>query len=247
MPKSATAAAPTKHQVVSHQDWITARRALLQQEKEFSHAREALARQRRELPWERADQEYVFDGPNGRESLAALFGDNSQLVVYHFMFAPEDDEGCPHCSFWADHYDGVRVHLQHHDVSFVVISRAPPAKLEAFRQRMGWRFKWVSSGRTSFNYDYQVSFTPEQLKRGSVVYNYKEFEVDPAMEMTDREGISVFCKDANGAVFHTYSCFARGIDMVNATYQFLDLTPKGRNENPDRPQDWVRHHDRYGD
>jgi len=247
MPKSATAAAKKNHQVVSPKDWTTARRALLVKEKEFSRAREDLARQRRELPWEKVDQEYVFDAPGGRKTLGALFGKNSQLIVYHFMFAPEDDEGCPHCSFWADHYDAVGAHLHHHDVSFAVISRAPAAKLEAFKKRMGWKFKWVSSGQNRFNYDFGVSFTPDELKRGAAVYNYRKLEVPPGMDMTDREGISVFFKDETGTIYHTYSCYARGIDMVNGTYQFLDLTPKGRNEDPDRPQGWVRYHDQYED
>jgi predicted dithiol-disulfide oxidoreductase (DUF899 family) len=231
----------TEHNVVSHKDWIAARQALLAKEKEFSRTREQLSEQRRNLPWEKVDKEYAFDGPKGRETLADLFAGKSQLIVYHFMFDPSDDEGCAHCSFWADHYDGMAAHLNHRDVSFVVISRAPLAKIEPFKKRMGWRFKWVSSFPNDFNYDYHVSFTPEQIKSGSMLYNYAQVDMD----MMDREGISVFYKDQNGALFHTYSCFARGIDMVNTTYQFLDLVPKGRDEHPDRPQEWVRFHDRY--
>jgi predicted dithiol-disulfide oxidoreductase (DUF899 family) len=229
------------HPVVPREEWLSARTAFLAKEKEFTRLRDELSRKRRELPWEKVDKPYVFDGPGGKETLAELFGVRSQLVVYHFMFSPEWDEGCPHCSFWADHYDGMRVHLSHRDVSFVVVSRAPLAKIEAFKKRMGWRFKWVSSSETDFNHDYQASFTPEEVQTGEVFYNYERVEMD----MADREGISVFYKDESGAVFHTYSCYARGIDMVNATYQFLDLVPKGRDEIPDDPQSWVRYHDRY--
>jgi predicted dithiol-disulfide oxidoreductase (DUF899 family) len=230
------------HPVVSHDQWLAARKAFLAKEKEFSRQREDLARQRRELPWETVEKTYAFEGPSGRESLADLFGKKSQLVVYHFMFNPEATAGCPHCSFWADHYDGMPVHLAQRDVSFVVISRAPLATLEAFKKRMGWRFKWLSSGDTDFNYDLQASFRPEDIRAGKAVYNYAPVTAD----MADREGISVFYKDPSGALFHTYSCYARGIDMVNATYQFLDLVPKGRDEAQlDFTQAWVRLHDRY--
>jgi predicted dithiol-disulfide oxidoreductase (DUF899 family) len=231
------------HRVVSRNAWLAARTALLKKEKAFTKQRDQLSRQRRALPWVKVDKPYAFDGPNGRETLAQLFGQHSQLVVYHFMFAPGDDAGCPHCSFWADHYDGMGVHLDHRDVSFVAVSRAPLAKIEAFKRRMGWRFKWVSSSPSDFNYDYHVSFTPEALADEATFYNYGTS--DPGMP--DREGASVFSKDPTGAVFHTYSCYARGIDMLNATYQFLDLVPKGRDEDPDAPQSWVRYHDRYTD
>jgi predicted dithiol-disulfide oxidoreductase (DUF899 family) len=229
------------HLIVSPTDWLAARTALLEKEKAFTRSREDLARERRALPWERVEKQYVFQGPSGEESLRDLFGGHSQLVVYHFMFGPESDAGCPHCSFWGDHYDGMLVHLDHRDVSFVVISRAPLDKITAFRKRMGWQFKWLSSGDTDFNYDYQASFRPAALASDSVFYNYKNSPAGPA----DREGISVFYKDDTDAVFHTYSCHARGIDMVNGTYQFLDLVPKGRDEDPDDPQSWVRYHDRY--
>jgi predicted dithiol-disulfide oxidoreductase (DUF899 family) len=229
------------HPVVSSTDWLAARVALLEKEKAFTRLREDLARERRALPWERVEKQYVLRGPGGEESLRDLFGAHSQLVVYHFMFDPQSAAGCPHCSFWADHYDGMLAHLDHRDVSFVVISRAPLDKIEAFRTRMGWRFKWLSSGDTDFNYDYQASFRTAALAGGSVFYNYKQSPSGPP----DREGISVFYKDDTDAVFHTYSCYARGIDMVNATYQFLDLVPKGRNEDPDDSQSWVRYHDRY--
>jgi predicted dithiol-disulfide oxidoreductase (DUF899 family) len=232
------------HPVVSHEEWLSTRTAFLAREKEFTRLRDELSRQRRELPWEKVDKQYVFDGPNGKETLAELFENRSQLVVYHFMFPPEDDEGCPHCSFWADNFNGIGVHLNHRDVTFVAISRAPLAKIELFKQRMGWSFKWVSSFQSDFNYEYQASFPPDAVQRGAVFYNYTQMDAG----MMDREGASVFYKDENGAVFHTYSCYARGIDMLNGTYHFLDLVPKGRDEQGlDDPQAWVRHHDKYTD
>ena len=234
---------PHKHEIVSSEDWITARKALLQTEKEFTHMRERLAEERRGLPWEKVEKQYVFDGSNGKETLADLFADKSQLVIYQFMFAPEWNEGCPHCSFWADHYDAMLPHLNQRDVSFVVVSRAPLEKIVRFQKRMGWHFNWVSSGDTDYNYDFQASFRQEDIDRKTVFYNYQMGN----MPMTDREGISVFYKDERGAIFHTYSTYARGIDPVNPTYQFLDLVPKGRDENNAKnPQYWVRHHDRYG-
>jgi predicted dithiol-disulfide oxidoreductase (DUF899 family) len=192
----------------------------------------------------KVDKQYVFEGPSGNQTLAELFENRSQLVVYHFMFGPDWDEGCPHCSFWADSFNGIDVHLNHRDVTFVAVSRAALAKIDQFKKRMQWSFKWVSSLHNDFNFDYQASFTPEQLQHGTVFYNYSL--TDPG-EM-DREGISVFYKDESGAVFQTYSCYARGIDMMNSAYNYLDLVPKGRDEEglPD-PQDWVRHHDRYDD
>jgi predicted dithiol-disulfide oxidoreductase (DUF899 family) len=233
--------ATSKHKVVSQKKWLAARKALLAKEKKFTRLREQLAQQRRKLPWVKVEKEYVFEGPKGRETLSDLFDGRSQLVVIHFMFGPEWEEGCSHCSFWADHYDGMGVHLNQRDVSFVVVSRAPLAEIEPFKKRMGWGFKWVSSFRNDFNYDFHASFRPEEIKTGAVFYNYEKV----AMDMTDREGLSVFYKDKKGDVFHTYATFARGIDMVNTTYQFLDLVPKGRDENPEDPQDWVRYHDRY--
>jgi len=230
------------HPVVSREQWLAARIALLEEEKAFTQQRDALSRQRRALPWVRVDERYVFDGPNGTETLAELFQGRSQLLVYHFMFDPEWDEGCKHCSFWADHFDGAQVHLEHRDVTLVVISRAPLAKLSAFQRRMGWRFKWLSSHGNAFNYDFQVSFTPEQLADGSACYNFTDR--DPGFR--EREGLSAFRRGADGAVYHTYSCYARGIDMINGTYQLLDLTSKGRDEDElPGPQAWVRHHDRY--
>jgi len=232
------------HPVVSHEEWVAARTALLAKEKELTHLREDLARQRRALPWERVTKRYVFDAPGGTQrSLEDLFAGKSQLVVYHFMFSPEWEAGCKHCSFWADNFSGIQPHLKARDVAFDAVSRAPIEKIETFERRMGWSFPWVSSGRTDFNYDYQASFTPEARARGPVVYNYEEV---PG-EWADREGISVFYKDASGAVFHTYSTYARGIDPVNAAYQFLDLVPKGRDEDQlEFTQEWVRYHDAYG-
>ena len=231
-----------KHPVVSNKQWLKARTALLAKEKQFTRLRDKLSRQRRELPWERVEKTYVFDGPGGKESLADLFENRSQLVVYHFMFNPASDEGCKHCSFWADNFNGIVVHLNHRDVTFVAISRAPLAKIEPFKKRMGWSFKWLSSSQNDFNYDYQASFTPEAIRSGTVFYNYAKQK----MNMSDREGVSVFHKDASGAIFHTYSSYARGIDMLNTAYHYLDLVPKGRDEG-DSPQSWVRFHDRYED
>jgi len=204
------------HRVVSHEEWLEARTKFLAKEKEFTQKRDELSRLRRDLPWERVTKEYVFEGPGGKRTLAQLFGKQSQLVVYHFMFAPEWDEGCKHCSFWADNFDGIDVHLRHRDVTFVAISRAPLAKLEAFKKRMGWRFAWYSSYGTDFNYDFQASFRPEDKEK---YYNYKTEEMD----MTDREGASAFYKDPKGTVFHTYSTYARGIDMMNTAYHYIDL------------------------
>jgi predicted dithiol-disulfide oxidoreductase (DUF899 family) len=233
-----------RQKIVSHEDWLSARSELLAKEKEFTRVRDELNRKRRELPWERVDKPYVFEGPRGKESLADLFETRSQLVVYHFMFSPDADEGCEHCSFWADNFNGVTVHLNHRDVSFVAVSRAPLAKLNPFKKRMGWSFKWVSSFGTDFNYDYGASFTPEQVKSGSLAYNYSTMNPGRA----DREGASVFFRDASGTIFHTYSCYARGIDMLNTAYHYLDIVPKGRDEEKlSFTQEWVRYHDRYAD
>jgi predicted dithiol-disulfide oxidoreductase (DUF899 family) len=230
------------HPVVSHEAWLAARKALLAREKEFTRQRDALSRERRELPWERVEKAYAFDAAGGKQTLAQLFGKHSQLAVYHFMFNPGSDEGCRHCSFWADSFDGIDVHLGHRDVSFVAVSRAPLGKIEAFRKRMGWSFKWVSSAGSDFNHDFGVSFTKEELARGPVTYNY----TTGTMQMQEREGASAFYKDEQGKVFHSYSCYARGIDLLNTAYNFLDLCPKGRDEEGlEFTQAWVRHHDRY--
>ncbi len=227
--------------VVTNDEWIAARKAFLAKEKEFTRLRDELSRQRRELPWVKVDKPYVFDGPRGKETLAQLFENRSQLVIYHFMFAPEWNEGCKHCSFWADHYDATNVHLNHRDVTLVVASHAPLAKLQAFKKRMGWRFKWVSSFGTEFNYDFGVSFRPDERKEP--VYNFGQPPGGP-----EREGLSVLYRDEAGDVFRTYSTYARGIDLLNGTYNILDLVPKGRDEDGlNAPQAWVEYHDRYKD
>jgi predicted dithiol-disulfide oxidoreductase (DUF899 family) len=232
------------HPVVSREEWLSARKALLDKEKELTRQRDALSRERRQLPWVKVDKAYVFEGPRGKESLADLFENRSQLVVYHFMFSPDDDAGCPHCSFWADNFNGIGVHLKHRDVTFVAISRAPLPKIEAFKKRMGWGFKWVSSFGNEFNHDFHASFTKEELRDGTAFYNYSK--TNPGHP--DREGASVFYKDRRGDLFHTYSCYARGIDMLNGAYHYLDLVPKGRDEDGlEFTQAWVRHHDRYED
>ena len=231
-----------EHAVVSREEWLAARKALLAKEKEFTRLRDDLGRRRRELPWVRIDKPYAFDGPRGKETLADLFEGRSQLVVYHFMFNPAANEGCRHCSFWADNFNPIGVHLNHRDVTFVAISRAPLAKLQSFQKRMGWSFKWLSAAETDFNYDFGVSFRPEDLEKGTATYNYAPF----TEKMADREGVSVFHKDEKGAVFHTYSAYARGIDLLNTAYNYLDLVPKGRDEDGlEFTQAWVRHHDRY--
>jgi predicted dithiol-disulfide oxidoreductase (DUF899 family) len=230
------------HQIVSHDEWIAARKAHLAEEKAFTRARDALSRKRRELPWEKVEKSYVFEGPNGKETLADLFGGKSQLIVYHFMLGPDWEEGCPSCSLIADHFDGSVIHLAQRDVAFVVVSRAPLQQIEKFKRRMGWHFNWVSSFGTDFNFDYQVSATPEEKAKGTVHYNYTETEF-PSEE---RPGASVFSKNAAGEVFHTYSSYGRGLDLLIGAYNFLDLAPKGRDEKGLRyGMAWVRHHDKY--
>jgi predicted dithiol-disulfide oxidoreductase (DUF899 family) len=230
-----------EHAVVSPQKWLAARKKLLTREKALSKARDRLNQQRRQMPWEIVEKNYVFEGPDGKLTLADLFGEYNQLLIYHFMFTPEWKEGCAHCSFWADHYDAAVVHLNHRDTAFAVISRAPMKLIEPFKRRMGWKFKWISSGETDFNYDFQASFTPEQTASRKVFYNYRAGK----MGAPDREGASAFYKH-KGAVYHTYSTYARGIDLLNSTYNWLDLTAKGRDEGDDG-QFWVRFHDRYDD
>jgi predicted dithiol-disulfide oxidoreductase (DUF899 family) len=229
-----------KHRVVSHEEWLAARTEFLVQEKEFTRLRDDLSRRRRELPWEAVEKQYTFDGPNGRETLAELFEGRSQLIVYHFMFTPEWDAGCPHCSFWADNFNDIIIHLNHRDITMVAISRAPLSKLEAYRRRMGWSFKWLSSAESDFNFDYHVSFTDQELAEKKAFYNFTLQNVT----MADLQGTSVFVKDEDGKVFHTYSAYARGIDMTNTAYHYIDLVPKGRDE-AGRPQFWVRRHDEY--
>ncbi|HEX7191040.1 MAG TPA: thioredoxin family protein [Thermoanaerobaculia bacterium] len=228
------------HPIVSHEEWIAARTAFLAKEKEFTRQRDELSRQRRELPWERVEKEYVFDGPNGKVSLSDLFGKHSQLIVYHFMFPPEWEAGCPHCSFWADNFNEIIPHLNQRDAAMVAISRAPRERLDAFEKRMGWSFQWLSSGSNDFNYDFGASFTEDESKKR--VYNYGTI----APGRTDREGMSVFYKNEQGEIFHTYSSYARGIDMFNTAYHYLDACPKGRDEDKLAfVQAWVKHHDRY--
>jgi len=241
MPKIKTVNGIESRKVVSPREWISARKKLLVVEKKFSKLRDALHKRRRQLPWLKVEKTYVFEGVNGKISLADLFGGKRQLIVYHFMFGPGWRQGCPHCSFWADHYDSLQHHLGQRDTAFAVGSRAPWKDLKLFKKRMGWRFNWVSSCRTDFNFDFDVSFSKDQLKSGKAIYNFAPLD----MNIDEREGVSAFYRDRDGQIYRTYSAYARGIDLLNTTYNFLDLTAKGRDENPDRPQDWVRYHDRY--
>ena len=230
--------------IVSPAEWLAARKELLKKEREFTHLRDELSRQRRELPWESIVKPYVFEGPNGKEGLVDLFGGRSQLIVYHFMFGPGWKEGCPSCSFVADGFDGIAVHLAQRDVTLVAVSRATLPEIEAFKKRMGWRFKWVSSFGSDFNVDYQVSLEPGKKAGEKAYYNY-EMTNFPAEE---RPGLSVFYKNGAGEIFHTYSTYARGLDILLGAYNMLDMTPKGRDEEgiSPHPMAWVRHHDRYG-
>jgi predicted dithiol-disulfide oxidoreductase (DUF899 family) len=232
------------HPVVAHEQWLAARTAFLAREKEFTRLRDELSQQRRDLPWERVEKAYLFDGPDGKETLAELFADKSQLIAYHFMFGPDDKAGCPSCSFWADNFNGIDTHLKHRDISFLAISRAPLPKLEAYKQRMGWSFKWVSSNGNDFNFDFKASFTPEEVANGTADWNYRKQKPGS----TEVVGISAFYKDPGGQIFHTYSCFQRGVDMMNGAYNYMDLAPKGRDEADLRPtMAWLRRHDEYQD
>lgn len=230
------------HPVVSRDRWVSERKGLLAREKELTQLRDQIARERRALPWERVEKDYVFDTAEGPQTLSGLFGGRRQLLVQHFMLGPDWEQGCQSCSYMADHTDGMNVHLAHRDITLVAISRAPLATIERFRQRMGWQFRWVSSNETDFNYDFGVSFTPEEQAKGEVNYNYniQPFPHDEA------PGISVFYKDDAGEVFHTYSTYGRGVEVMMGAYNLMDLTPKGRDER-DVPNkmEWVRHHDRY--
>jgi predicted dithiol-disulfide oxidoreductase (DUF899 family) len=227
---------------VSNAEWIEARKQFLSKEKEFTRLRDELSRQRRELPREKVEKKYVFDGPGGKETLADLFDGRSQLIVYHFMLGPGWSEGCPSCSYLSDHFDGMTVHLAHRDLTLAVVSHATYAEIEAFKKRMGWRFHWVSSSSTDFNYDYHVSATPAEKKTGTADYNYTimEFPSD------ERPGASVFFRERDGQIYHTYSTYARGLDILVGAYNFLDLVPKGRDEEGlAHTMAWVRHHDKY--
>ena len=231
------------HAVVSREEWLAERRRLLGREKELMRENDALAAERRALPWVRVDKRYVFAGPAGPETLADLFAGHSQLIVYHFMFAPGQKEGCVGCSFVADHMDGAAPHISARDITLVVCSRAPLGEIETFRRRMGWHFKWVSSHGSDFNSDYHVSFTREDLAKGPTYYN---FEQRTSPSEGEAPGLSVFYKDASGAIFHTYSAYARGLEVLDGAYHFIDLAPKGRDEEGlPFPGAWWRHHDRY--
>ena len=228
--------------VVSREDWLKARLDLLAAEKAFTREREALTQKRMAMPWERVDKDYRFEGPTGTLALADLFDGRSQLIVYHFMFGADWEEGCKSCSFWADNFNGIPVHLAQRDVTFTAISRAPLAKIDGYKKRLGWSFPWVSSHGSDFNLDYQAGFTPEQLAEGKVYYNYT-MRPNSASELV---GISVFYRGEDGAIYHTYSCYSRGVDMLNGAYHYLDLVPKGRDEaDLASPQAWVRRHDQY--
>ncbi|MEJ2084392.1 MAG: thioredoxin family protein [Acidobacteriota bacterium] len=232
------------HHVVSRDEWLQARKRLLLKEKEFTHQRDQLSQAQRALPWERVDKEYLFDGTEGRQTLSELFDGRSQLIVYHFMFDPAWEEGCKSCSFLADHYQPAIVHLAHRDVTLVTVSRAPLEKLESFSKRMGWSFKWVSSLASDFNRDYFVTFTPQELESGQAYYNYAE----GSFSVAEAPGLSVFYKDDDGVVYHTYSAYSRGLDVFIGTYHLLDIVPKGRDEAKlSYGMEWVRHHDRYDD
>ena len=233
-----------EHHIVSHEAWTRARRELLAKEKELTRMRDQLSRERRELPWVRVENNYVFEGEDGKATLGDLFEGRSQLIVYHFMFDPGWEAGCKSCSFWADNFNGIIVHLNHRDASMVAISRAPYEKLAAYRRRMGWEFKWLSSFGNDFNRDFHVSHTPEELAKGEGYYNYTRQKP----YASEAPGISVFFKDPQGAVFHTYSCYARGLDMLNGAYHYLDLLPTGRDEaSLPFHSDWLRRHDEYVD
>ena len=232
----------TQANVASREEWLAARQELLEQEKAFLRQRDALSEQRRQLPWVKVEEDYTFDTDDGPRSLADLFGDKSQLIVQHFMLGEDWEAGCPSCSFWADGFDGTTVHLENRDAAFVAVSNASMAKINAYKKRMGWSFDWVSCHGSTFNHDYQASFTPEQMAADTLYYNFRETTF-PASEAP---GISIFAKDDSGQVYHTYSCYSRGLDNMNVAYQYLDLLPKGRDEG-DLPHAmaWVQRHDQY--
>ena len=230
------------HPVVSKEEWTAARKEHLEREKAFDRQRDALAESLRELPWVKVEENYIFSGPDGEENLADLFAGRSQLIVQHFMYGESWDEGCPSCSFWADGWDPLVVHLEHRDVSMVAISKAPLAKLQAYRERMGWSFKWLSSAQNEFNRDFHVSATGEEVEKGETYYNYRRTRSFG----DEMPGMSVFYKDDGGVVYHTYSTYARGLDRLNAAYHYLDMAPKGRDES-ELPWSmaWLRRHDSY--
>ena len=232
------------HKVVSKEQWLLARKAHLAREKEFTRQRDQLSKERRELPWVKVDKQYSFEGANGSQSLENLFDGRSQLIIYHFMFGPDWQEGCPSCSFWADNFNGIGVHLNHRDINMIAVSRAPFEKLQTYRERMGWVFPWFSSYGSDFNYDFQASFSPEEMAQDGVFYNY-EIRKFPSEETP---GISVFYKNEQDEVFHTYSCYSRGLDMLNGAYHHMDLAPKGRDEDDlAYGMAWLKRHDQYQD
>ncbi|GKX33983.1 MAG: hypothetical protein MnENMB40S_16010 [Rhizobiaceae bacterium MnEN-MB40S] len=228
-----------QHAIVSQSDWLAARKDLLKAEKELTRLRDKVAQDRLALPWARVDKAYIFDTPEGQRSLPELFHGRSQLLVQHFMLGPGWKEGCPSCSFMADHTDGMNLHLAHHDVTMIAVSRAPLEEIEHYRKRMGWNFKWASSFGSDFNYDFRVSFTPEEIASGRIDYNFGEL----SMAGEEMPGVSVFVKNEAGDVYRTYSTYGRGVEVMMGAYAMLDLTPRGRNE--ERGMDWVRRHDRY--
>ena len=232
----------TDHKVVSQDEWLAARQAHLAKEKEFTRLRDELAEDRRRMPWVKVEKEYVFQGPRGQVSLLDLFGNHSQLIVQHSMLGPDWDEGCPMCSFWGDNISGTSIHMAHRDVSFVAVSRGELDRIEAYKKRMGWDFNWVSSFGSDFNYDFHVSFTDEEMESGEVQYNYRQ----TTFPSSEGPGASVFYRNEQGEVFHTYSCYSRGLDNLNGAYHYIDLTPKGRQEK-ELPYNmaWVRRHDQY--
>lgn len=227
------------HTVVSQKEWLIARKALLVKEKEFTRLRDQLSQERRDLPWVKVEKDYIFDGPHGKQNLSELFNGQSQLMVYHFMLGPDWEEGCKSCSFWADNFEGINIHLKHRDISFLAISRAGIEKIEAFKKRMGWTFDWVSSLNNDFNYDFQASFTTDQKNNNEVFYNY----VKQPYFIDELPGVSVFTKDEENNIFHTYSTYARGLDILNGAYNYIDLSPLGRNEEDG--MSWLRLHDQY--
>jgi predicted dithiol-disulfide oxidoreductase (DUF899 family) len=233
------------NRLVSQEEWLEARKQLLVKEKEITRLSDEVNEERRRLPWVKVNKLYSFDTADGKQTLPDLFNGRSQLIIKHFMFGPGWKEGCVGCSFGSDHIDGANLHLAHHDVSILAVSRAPLEEIEAFKKRMGWRFKWVSSFNNDFNFDFHVSFRKEDLEKGKVFYNYKLRHI----QSEELSGLSVFYKDEEGVVYHTYSTFARGDEKTVGTYMYLDLTPKGRNETGPNFDltDWVRHHDRYDD
>ena len=231
------------HRVVSEKEWLVARKELLTKEKEFTHLRDKINAERLELPWVKVEKEYLFDTPKGKKKLADLFDGRSQLVVYHFMLGPDWPAGCPGCSFVSDHIDGALPHLEHHDVTFTAISRAPLPQIEAYKSRMGWKFPWASAFGSDFNYDYHVSFTPDQIATGKLPYNFAEMPVSPDSKSTEMFGLSSFYKDEEGNIFHTYSTYHRGCEELIGTLMILDRAPKGRNEK--KTMDFLRRHDEY--